>query len=203
MLTHLVRLIWNKKGQNFLLIMEIFFSFLGLFAGFTFVLYPYNNYKLPIGLDHENVWIVNTAAVTESSSRDSLQLFREALKRELRSMNGISDVGFSSGNIPFSGNASNTDIHYGDKETWANYYTVEDNYAKILGVKLLQGRWFLPEDRGSKDRPAVINESLKKELFGDEDPLGKRIGTEAIDKMKVVGVVADFKHESEDEVPPP
>ena len=51
MLKHLLRLTWNKKKQNFLLILEIFFSFIGLFAGFTFVLYPYNNYKLPLYMD--------------------------------------------------------------------------------------------------------------------------------------------------------
>ena len=59
MLKHLFKLTWNKKKQNFLLILEILFSFIGLFAGFTFVLYPYNNYKLPLGFEHENVWVVN------------------------------------------------------------------------------------------------------------------------------------------------
>ena len=40
-----------------------------------------------------------------------------------------------------------------------------------------------------KDKPVVINESLRRKLFfGDENPLGKKLG-EGPESMEVVGVV--------------
>jgi putative ABC transport system permease protein len=201
MLPHLFRLIWNKKKQNFLLILELFISFIGLFAGITFLLYPYNNYKLPLGMQPENVWVVNFNAADNIKNTDSLQIFRESVKKVLLSIKGVEDVTYSSGNIPFSGNSSNTDIKYNGNRTFADIYSVEDNYINILGVKVLEGRWFNTNDDVSRDRPVVINDALKKELFGDEDALGKMVESDAANRMKIVGVVAAFKDESEFEMP--
>ena len=39
MFKHLFKLIWNKKKQNFLLMSEMFFSFLVLFAVFTLLVF--------------------------------------------------------------------------------------------------------------------------------------------------------------------
>lgn len=204
MLRHLFRLTWNKKKQNSLLILEIFISFIGLFAGFTFLLYPYNNYKLPIGFDPENVWIVNFNAADEIKNVDSLQIFRESVKSVLLSMNGVEDVTYSSKNIPFSNSGFNMAIQYNGNETWGSVYTVQDNYAKLLGAKVLDGRWFNNKDIVSKDRPVIINEALKKELFGDGDALDKIVKSEASSsRMKVIGVVTSFKEESEAEKPAP
>ncbi|HUR10142.1 MAG TPA: FtsX-like permease family protein [Flavitalea sp.] len=211
MFTHLFKLIWNKKKQNFLLMMEIFFSFIGLFAGFTFVLYPYNNYKIPNGFEDKNVWVVN---LTRSSPEkflngtdkienvDSLEIFRESVKKVLLSINGVEDVTYSSVNFPYSSNGFNAPIKYNGKEAWGNLNTVEDNYQKVLSMKMREGRWFSSDDKVSTVRPIVINQALKIKLFGDEDALGKIVETDvATEKMKIVGVVTDTKDESEYEVP--
>ena len=58
MIKHLFKLIWNKKKQNFFLIIEMLISFLVIFAVFTLLVYFYQNYKKPIGFDYENVWAV-------------------------------------------------------------------------------------------------------------------------------------------------
>lgn len=202
MLTHLFRLIWNKKKQNFLLLLEIFIAFIGLCAGFTFALYPYNNHKLPNGFEDENVWTVNFKGEDEIKNMDSLQIFRESVKKSLSSINGVEDVTYGSVNFPFSGNFFNTAFKYNGAETWANFYTVEDNYEKLMRLKVVEGRWFSSNDRVLNTRPAVINETLKKRLFGNEDALGKIVeADDAAERMKIVGVVADTKDESEYEVP--
>lgn len=201
MFKHLFRLTWNKKKQNLLLIMEIFFSFIGLFAGFTFILYPYNNKKLPLGFNDENVWVVNFNDEPGSKNIDSLEIFRASLKSALQSMNGVEDVAYSSVNIPFSGNGFSAGIAYNEKRTWGSLHTVEDNYANILGVKVLEGRWFNNNDKVANEKPVVINEALKKELFGEENAIGKTIESDQIDKMKIVGIVTSFKEESEAEKP--
>lgn len=201
MLTHLFRLIWNKKKQNFLLMLEIFFSFICMFAVFTFVLYHYNSYKLPVGIKDENVWAVYFNPPQGIKNTDSLQTFRESVKKVLLATNHVEDVIYSSGNLPFSDNTSTTGIAFDGKKTTVNAYTVEDNYLNILGLKVLEGRWFSKEDDVSKYKPAVINEALKKELFGTGAAVGKVIESGTADKMKVVGVLANFKDKSEFQPP--
>ena len=203
MFTHLFKLIWNKKKQNFLLLLEIFLSFIGLFAGATFVLYPYNNYKIPAGFEAENVWAVNFDGGEEIKDIDSLKIFRESVKRVLLSMNQVDDVSYTSVNIPYSGNAFNGGIKYNNNEIYGNMYTTEDNYAKLMGLKMQEGRWFSKDDEVAKDKPVVITESLKKELFQTTDPLGKIIESEITGRSKIIGVVGDIKHESEAEQPMP
>ncbi|MBA2499407.1 MAG: ABC transporter permease [Chitinophagaceae bacterium] len=204
MLTHLFRLIWNKKKQNFLLILEIFIAFIGLCAGFTFILYPYNNYKLPLGFEPQNVWVVNFDRPDEIKNLDSLQIFNESIKSVLFSLNGVEDVTYSSINFPLSGNGFNTAVRINGQESWAYFYSAEDNYIKVLGMKMQEGRWFSSDDKVANVRPAVINQTLKKKLFGSGDALGKIVEADAVgDKMKIVGVVADTKDESEMEVPGP
>ena len=57
---------------------------------------------------------------------------------------------------------------------------------------MIEGRWFNKTDEAYKDKPVVINETLKEELFKNEDPIGKILG-EAPNTMKITGVVNDFK----------
>ena len=59
MLKHLFKLIWNKKKQNFLLMTEIFFSFLIMFAVFTLAVYNYQNYRRPMGFTYDDVWALS------------------------------------------------------------------------------------------------------------------------------------------------
>src|ERR671913_119549 len=135
MFSHLFKLIWNKKKQNFLLMLEIFLAFIGLFAGATFVLYPINNYKIPPGFEAENLWSVTFDAPDEIKSIDSLTIFRESLRRVLLSNSQIEDVSYTSVNIPYSGNGLNGAVKSNLNETYANIYTTEDNYANVLRLK--------------------------------------------------------------------
>ena len=52
MLKHLFKLIWNKKKQHFVLMLEILVSFLVIFAVFTMVVYYYKNYRKPINFEY-------------------------------------------------------------------------------------------------------------------------------------------------------
>ena len=56
MTRHLLRLIWNRKRQNFLLTLEILFSFLALFGVVLFTVHFANNSRQPLGFDIDRVW---------------------------------------------------------------------------------------------------------------------------------------------------
>src|SRR6266487_3479366 len=192
MLRHLFKLIWNKKKQNFLLITEMLVSFIVIFAVFTLLVYFYQNYKQPMGFDYENVWVVKFEKPSNIKSNDSLKLYFETVSNLLHSMRQIKYAAFESGNYPFSPSTNNNNVSYNKNNTVSNFYVVQDDYANALNLKMIEGRWFNKTDEANKDKPVVINETLKETLFKNEDPVGKILG-ETPNTMKVTGVVNDFK----------
>ena len=96
MIKHLFKLIWNKKKQNFLMIIEMFISFLVIFAVFSLLVFYYHNYKQPMGFDYENVWVVNYSPPENITSNDSARLFFNTVKQMLRSMPEIKEITFGS-----------------------------------------------------------------------------------------------------------
>jgi putative ABC transport system permease protein len=195
MLTHLFKLIWNKKKQNFLLMTEMFVSFIILFAVFTALVYYYQNYRRPMGFDYDRVWKFGYDNPKGMSNPDSIDAFRESVRQLIKSMPQIEDVSFSSGNIPFGNDNNGGNVNYFKKDVGTEKYTVDDSYGNVLHVSLKEGRWFSKEDNAAKEKPVVINETLKKNLFGDENAVGKLIGEggEGAGNMKIVGVIDDLK----------
>ena len=73
----------------------------------------------------------------------------------------------------------------------SSYYAVTPDYFPALGARLVRGRVFSAEDRPDAPRVAIINETLARRYFGDQNPLGKRIAINELEKWReIVGVVA-------------
>ena len=58
MIKHLFKLIWNRKRTNVLTVVEIFFSFLALFAVAAFGVYYADNSRRPLGFSYDSVWVI-------------------------------------------------------------------------------------------------------------------------------------------------
>jgi putative ABC transport system permease protein len=200
MFKHLFKLIWNKKKQNFLLISEMLVSFLVIFAVFTLLVYYYQNYKKPIGIEYENLWTVSYNNANKTTNTDSLNTYYENMRKTVLALPMVEDFTFCSNNIPFSQSTWQSSASY-KKNTIksVNRYSVEDNYPKTMGLKLLQGRWFNKSDVVFKNRPVIIDNTLKEKLFGDIDAIGKIINQEDGGKGgdKVIGIVQGVKKDGD------
>jgi putative ABC transport system permease protein len=201
MISHLFKMIWNKKKQNFLLMSEILVSFLVIFVVFTLIVLNYKNFHRTAGFDDAGVWALsftnNSNAATDSTLAGTAEdtqsgLFRQAIKESLHSAPEVKAISFSTNNVPYSFVNNRYDIDYKNVKVNTNVYYVEDSYADVLGIRPLEGRWFNRTDDGSKSRPVVINESLKEKLFGTDEAIGK-----VVDNEKIVGVIPDIKDKSD------
>ena len=86
-----------------------------------------------------------------------------------------------------------------------NYYSVSADYFKAMGIPLRRGRVFTERDIKDSPRVAVINETMAKKIFPDEDPIGKRITFDNRQKenpewFEIVGIVGDVKQYGLDQV---
>jgi putative ABC transport system permease protein len=83
--------------------------------------------------------------------------------------------------------------------------TISPGYFQALGVPLIRGRFFEDSDRTRKDEILIINRTMAKELFRDQDPIGQRIQTGDPDPNArwetIVGVVGDVKYQGLDAQP--
>lgn len=91
----------------------------------------------------------------------------------------------------------------------AVFNAVTNEYFKTMRVPLVRGRSFVDGDdyAAAAKRPVcIINQTLARRLFGDNDPIGRRIRTlpwQVRGYREIVGVVGDVKQDSQaDEATP-
>ncbi|HEY6249399.1 MAG TPA: ABC transporter permease [Candidatus Angelobacter sp.] len=79
---------------------------------------------------------------------------------------------------------------------------IESRYFQTMGIRLLQGRSFTPEDEQGERPLAIVNQTLAQKLFPGEDPVGRHIkgnisfGENGEVMREIVGVVGDVKSNS-------
>ncbi len=70
---------------------------------------------------------------------------------------------------------------------------VSDGYLGAMGIPLKSGRDFTARDTPSSEKVIIINETMARKLFGDQDPIGQIILADQPER-RVVGVVGDVRH---------
>jgi predicted permease len=80
-----------------------------------------------------------------------------------------------------------------------------EQFCHVLGIPILRGRDFEIADRTRRPVPAILNETLARRLFGNDDPVGKEIAVSrpAPEYLEIIGVAADAKLRSLGEDHPP
>jgi predicted permease len=91
--------------------------------------------------------------------------------------------------------------------TTARYHMASPDYFRALGMPLLRGRFFTPQDDANAPSVIIINETLANRYMPGEDPVGKRMTFARNPKeknwMRIVGVVSDVRDQPEQAVAHP
>jgi putative ABC transport system permease protein len=81
----------------------------------------------------------------------------------------------------------------------ATYSSVSPNYFTAMRIPLLAGREFTARDNKDAPNVAIINETMARRFFANEDPVGKRVKIDYLNQptsFEIVGVVGDTKQSS-------
>ena len=98
--------------------------------------------------------------------------------------------------LPFSGVQWGTDIRVEGRgqETFATHTRVATSgYFKTMGIPLRAGRFFAEQDNSATAPVMIINETLARQIWPNENPIGKHIGSPN-SWWTVVGVVGAARH---------
>jgi predicted permease len=122
--------------------------------------------------------------------------FTEALHRVM-DVGGIEGAGLSD-SLPLGHNRSwgvaAKGVQY-TPETYPNGFPriISDGYFHVMGIPLKAGRDFTERDTKGSLNVIIINETLAKNLWPGENPIGKIVRADDPDRT-VVGVVGDVHH---------
>jgi len=72
---------------------------------------------------------------------------------------------------------------------------VGDDYFDTLGIRIVRGRAFTPNDRPGAPPVAIINETMAKQYWANEDPIGRhlRIFNDPVPR-EVIGIARTIKY---------
>lgn len=130
--------------------------------------------------------------------------FKQDLMQKIRALPGVvsaAEVDI----LPLSGGST-------DNEVWIEgsnpvsrvdslFNWTSDGYFKAMGITLLAGRDFSPQDAVSSPKVAIVNQSFARKLGLGANPIGKRFRRQATpsepeQSFEIVGLVADTKYSS-------
>jgi predicted permease len=98
--------------------------------------------------------------------------------------------------------------HTPENRVAAQYLTVTENYFNTVGIRLVRGRDFTAADQPDSPWVVLVNETLAKQQWPNDDPIGQRLTLTFSPKdeepaREVVGVAADtIPFRGASEVPP-
>lgn len=170
------------------------------------------------GVEVENTLTMQVPGASDGSRPDEVLRLQEGMRDRIASLPGVEAVGVGL-NVPLRPSGILLEIRAeghpneaGAPPPMAEYRAATPEYFRAAGMRVLAGRGFEDTDVTDGAPVAILNETLTRRLFGDDDPIGQRvawtgdvlqfIGMEG-GWMTVVGVVNDTNDEGPAEAPPP
>jgi putative ABC transport system permease protein len=141
---------------------------------------------------------------------DRAVAFQDRAIERLRALPGVAAVSTAS-RLPFAPDINMESIkvpgHHGpdDDGTPIDAVTVGADYFGVIGVPIVGGRAFTPDDIAQERKVAIVNETMARRFWPDGNALGRLIYPEGYDHpgREIVGIARDHKVRSIGEDPRP
>ena len=192
----------NPLGKAYV-IAQVALSLLLLVGAGLFVRTLINLQSIPSGFNQENVLLfqVDTSATGLKGDDPKMPAMLNEVEDKVKAIPGVQAASFAF--ITFhqgfwTGPAFTREpgMPEGTSRTIRNNIVGPDFFT-VMGLPLLDGRTFGPQDAKTSQRVAVISESMAKHFFPNGSPVGKRFGIDgpkSTEQIEVIGVVKDAKY---------
>ena len=157
--------------------------------------------SVPLGFERDHVLLFSVAPGLNGYTGASLVEYYRQVQERVAAIPGVSSVSFSSHGPVGDGESSSSikipGVTSGKEVFDLHRHLVGPDYFATLGIPTLAGRVLDERDNASAPKVAVVNQTLARNAFGEDDPLGKilRFGSEAKPRdFQIVGVVGNAKY---------
>jgi putative ABC transport system permease protein len=154
------------------------------------------------GFDPEHVMVLSVnLPFDEPRSVAQLTAYHQQVLDKFAALPEVKSVGAIDW-LPFEGALIRGDFYAEGKPRNVTRFNVSKpgvspGYFRAMGISLLRGRVFNEHDTAEPPGVAIVSKTVARRVWGDEDPIGKRVTLEDSPKPKdwltVVGVVDDVK----------
>ena len=192
----------NPLGKTFV-IAQVALSLLLLVGAGLFVRTLINLQSIPSGFNQENVLLfqVDTSAMGLKGDDPKLPATLNEVEQKVKAVPGVQAASFAffTFNQGFWTSRAFTrepGLPEGESRTVRNNIVGPDFFA-AMGLPIVLGRGFGPQDTAKSQQVAVISESMAMRFFPNGSPLGKRFGIagpNSTEQIEVIGVVKDAKY---------
>ncbi len=196
---------WRRFGAQFVVV-ELAIAVVLLVGAGLLGQSLYRLLRVDVGFEPDHLATFDIAIPEKSYPKDDqvAALLRQIVAR-VSKMPGVQSASVTS-TLPVTFNGNTTWIRfvgrpYDGQHIEVNQRDVSPNYFTTLHARLLSGRYFTEEEDASKPLVVIINESLAKKYFPNEDPVGKQFGDTSLTPKsikQIIGVVNDVKEGSLD-----
>ena len=159
-----------------------------------------NNLKAQdLGFDREHTLLVWTAPVQTGRHGLALAELCHTVQERLSSLPGALSASVSMGGLLDGGEGGRPSEQITIKGQTPKPglllrgIPVAPRFFETSGIPLLQGRDFTEQDTETSPRVAIINETMARFFFGDQNPIGRRFGGLPGPETEIVGVAPDTK----------
>ena len=142
--------------------------------------------------------------ISDTRHRPFEQFYHAAIDR-VRSIPGVISAG-AVRDAPFRGDGERSSflppgmvLRPGEQPPTAHFMFVSDGYFRTIGAPVVAGREYSAEDRPDAGHPVLVNETLAKRYFPDEQAVGKTLHGVGPQPLQIVGVVGDIRQSAMDE----
>lgn len=194
MIKHIFKLIWNKRGANALILIEIFLAFLVLFAVLSYVIYNMRMLSAPLGFETKDKWIVYLDDLSQMDSVSIVEM-KNTLHRELIDLDNVKAVSFSQNVTPYSGNQNTTGSDAMGFTINSLCAFVDADFADAFEMNVTQGRWFEEADLNATYPALITNQKFLDDYFEGKSMLDSIIDFRG--EHRLVGVVDAFRYQGE------
>ena len=161
--------------------------------------------SVPLGMDTQSVVAaqIDLAEYRYPQQTQQLEFFRQLALR-LAKLPGVSALGLSDSLPPSGGMQAMflSSIEVPGQPPFADgtggmigYRFVTPDYFSALGIRIVRGRAFRPDDLSLSNNPVVLSEALAKRVLPGGDPVGKSVFFRNRKTWRtVIGVAADVKN---------
>jgi len=211
------RAIYRSRLSRGLVILQVALSLLLLVGAGLFVRTLRNLQNVQPGFNTKNLLLFGVQPGLIGYKDDNLpQLFKQISER-LDAIPGVETATFSrvallsqssSSSSVFLREALNApaDSEGRRKPSGEGYrHVVRENFLEAMGIPLLAGRTFKPQDDSKAPRVAVVNQTFANTFFPNDTPVGRRFTFDPTkpDQIEIIGIAKDAKYTRQrDEVPP-
>ncbi len=190
------------NSRNWLVVAQVALSLMLLVGAGLFVKSMYNAQEMDPGFEPERILLANVNVELHGYDEARGRNFYKRVTERIKALPGVEAASLGAW-LPLGpdNNSSTVNVEgyvprYANERIEIGYTITGDNYFQTMKTPIVQGRGFTENDDEKSARVVVVNETMARHFWPNQNPVGKRLrlGDSPEPFYEVVGVARNGKY---------